>query len=154
MAPNPRWTRSEDAIRGVLLCGSLVFALSAVALLGAPTTFAELLGLETSTSVEWSLRMVGACLVALCGQMFLVRSAPNRQVRGAAAVMIVGGGLMTMLTVFLPGESWTLARWGYLAFGTTFMLLYIFLLWLGATRKVTIIERVVQDEPGEGEGDT
>lgn len=148
MNRSPRWSRSEDAIRGVLLCGSLVFALSAVALLAVPATFASLLGLDSSSSVEWSLRMVGACLVALCGQMFLVRSAPDRQVRAAAAVMIVGGGLMTLLTLLLPGD-WTVTRWGYLAFGGLFMLLYIGLLWLGANRgaEVVVPGPVAEDEP-------
>ena len=139
MAANPRWSRSEDAIRGVLLCGSLVFALSAIALLAMPATFAELLGLDTSDGVTWTLRMVGACLAALCGQMFLVRSAPNRQVRGAAGVMIVGGGLMTVLTLFVPGP-WTLLRWAYLAFGGTFMLFYIVLLLLGRSRLDAVAE--------------
>ena len=134
MVGNPRRSRSDDAIRGVLLCGSAVFAVSSLALLAAPATFAQLLGLEASDSVTWTLRMVGACLAALCGQMFLVRSAPDPQVRAAAGVMLVGGGLMTVLTLVVPGP-WTILRWAYLAFGATFMTFYAILLLLGRARR-------------------
>ena len=138
-------SRSATAIRLVLLCGSFVFALSAVALLIAPAQFAGLLGLDANDSTIWSLRMIGACLAALCGQMYLVRTAPDRQVRGAAWVMIVGGGLMTLLTLFIPG-SWTAVRWSYLAFGSTFLLLYISLLALGRNRNAN--KSVTSDSTG------
>jgi len=75
-----------NMLRGVLLCGSLVFAASSVFLLVAPGTFALLLGISDTRDVTWSLQMVGACLVALSGQMWLVRSAPEVSVRRAAMV--------------------------------------------------------------------
>lgn len=119
-------------IRGVLAAGALVFIVSAVALLVAPGWFAELLGLRPSVEGEWALRMVGAALVALAGQMWLVRRSDRAGVRGAAAVMLVGGGLMTLLTVFLPADDgWTLFRWLYLLFGSSFMIAYATLLWWG-----------------------
>lgn len=119
-------------IRGVLATGALVFILSAIALLVLPGWFGELLGLRPSVEGEWALRMVGACLVALAGQMWLVRRTDRAGVRGAAAVMIVGGGLMTLLTIFLPAdEGWTLFRWLYLVFGSTFMIAYAVLLYRG-----------------------
>jgi hypothetical protein len=119
-------------IRGVLAAGALVFLVSAVALLVAPGWFAEALGLRPSIEGEWALRMVGAALVALAGQMWLVRRGDRAAVRGAAAVMIVGGGLMTLLTVFLPADGgWTLFRWLYLVFGSTFMIAYAGLLYWG-----------------------
>ena len=119
-------------IRGVLAAGAAVFIVSALALLIAPGWFGELLGLRPSVEGEWALRMVGACLVALAGQMWLVRRTDRAGVRGAAAVMIVGGGLMTLLTVFLPAdEGWTLFRWLYLLFGSSFMIAYAGLLYWG-----------------------
>ncbi len=111
-------------IRGVLAAGAFVFIVSALALLVAPGWFGELLGLRPSVEGEWALRMVGACLVALAGQMWLVRR--------TAAVMIVGGGLMTLLTIFLPAdEGWTLFRWLYLLFGSSFIIIYAGLLYWG-----------------------
>jgi len=119
-------------IRGVLATGALVFAVSSVALLVLPGWFAEALGMRPSVEAEWALRMVGACLVALAGQMWLVRRADRPGIRGAAAVMIVGGGLMTLLTIFLPADQdWTLVRWLYLLFGSSFMIAYAVLLYLG-----------------------
>lgn len=124
-----------NMLRGVLLCGSLVFAASSVFLLVAPGTFALLMGISDSRDVTWSLQMVGACLVALSGQMWLVRSAPEVSVRRAAMVMVVGGGVMTLLTLFVPAE-WTPLRWGYLAFGTLFLALYLALLLIGRSKPV------------------
>jgi len=116
----------------VLAAGSLVFAVSSLALLVFPGWFAELLGLRSSVELEWAIRMIGACLVALSGQMWLVRRSDRAGIRGAAAVMIVGGGLMTLLTVFLPADDgWTLVRWLYLAFGSSFMIAYAGLLYWG-----------------------
>ena len=68
--------------------------------------------------------MLGAVLVALSGQMFLVRRASDATVRGAAVVMIVGGGLMTLVTLVVPAE-WTLLRWAYLLFGVGFIAAYL-----------------------------
>lgn len=117
-------------IRGLLALGSLVFALSAVALLILPSTFATLLGLTPTSDLDWALRMMGAVLVALAGQMWLVRHTPDPSTRGAAAVMVIGGGLMTVMTVWLPGE-WGSLRWAYLGFGLGFCLLYLTLLLIG-----------------------
>lgn len=120
------------AIRAVLAVGAGVFAISALLLLVLPGVFADLLGLRSSVELEWALRMMGAVLVALAGQMWLVRRADRAAVRGAASVMILGGGLMTLLTIFLPADSsWTLVRWLYLLFGSSFMIIYAGLLWWG-----------------------
>ncbi len=118
------------AIRGLLAIGSLVFALSALGLLIMPSTFATLLGLTSSSDLDWALRMMGAILVALAGQMWLVRHTPDPSTRGAAAVMVLGGGLMTVMTVWLPG-GWSTLRWTYLGFGLSFALLYLILLLVG-----------------------
>ena len=117
-------------IRGLLALGSLVFALSAVVLLVMPSAFATLLGLTPKSDLDWALRMMGAVLVALAGQMWLVRHTPDPSTRGAAAVMVLGGGLMTIMTVWLPGE-WSTLRWAYLGFGLGFCLLYLILLLIG-----------------------
>jgi peptidoglycan/LPS O-acetylase OafA/YrhL len=129
-------TNSVRLIRIVLLCGSTVFLLSAVLLLAAPATFASALGLDDSDSVVWSMRMIGACLLGLSGQMWLVRRGDDASVRGGAAVMVIAGGAMTILTVTIPGD-WTLMRWAYLAFGATFWTTYVVLLIAGRQGTVT-----------------
>jgi peptidoglycan/LPS O-acetylase OafA/YrhL len=115
---------SVKAIRTILGLGALVFAISAVALLIAPQLFAELLGIATTPDVSWSLRLMGAVLVALAGQMFLVRRGSDQTVRRAAIVMIVGGGLMTVVTVIAPGDA-TPLRYAYAVFGAVFCLAYV-----------------------------
>lgn len=110
-------------IRIVLGAGAAIFLISALALLVFPGTFATWLGLASTASVDWVLRMLGAALLALSGQMWLVRRADDAGARGGAAVMIVAGGLMTILTLTIPGD-WTLLRWAYLIFGVTFVIAY------------------------------
>jgi len=134
------------AIRGLLALGSLVFALSALALIVMPSAFATLLGLTPSSDLDWALRMMGAILVALAGQMWLVRHTPDPSTRGAAAVMVIGGGLMTVMTIWLPGE-WSPLRWVYLGFGLTFCLLYLTLLLIGLRDAPEL--RDVYDEDDE-----
>lgn len=111
-------------VRRILLAGSAVFLVSAMFLLLAPALFAQWLGLAIEDGTTWSLRMLGAVLVALSGQMFLVRRASDATVRGAAVVMIVGGGLMTIVTLIVPAD-WTLLRWAYLVFGVGFIAAYL-----------------------------
>ena len=52
------------AIRTTLKAGSLVFGASALFLLVLPKTFLELLGLDTSDVLVWSMRMIAITLVA------------------------------------------------------------------------------------------
>ena len=118
---------SARLIRIVLGIGSLFFIITGLLVLVMPGAFAGWIGFESTDAVDWCLRMLGAALVGLSGQMWLVRRAPNHPVLGAAAVMIIAGGLMTILTVTLPGE-WTLVRWALLGVGLTFVLVYVVLL--------------------------
>ncbi len=114
-------------IRVVLSLGSVVFAVSGLLLIVAPALMAQWLGLETVIDTTWTLQMLGAALLGLSGQMWLVRRAPDHPVLGAAVVMIVSGGLMTVLTVTLPG-AWTPMRWAYLGVGAAFWLAYVLLI--------------------------
>ncbi len=121
--------RSESSsqatlIRGILGAGSVVFLVSSAVLIVLPTYFGELLGLTTSETSDWALRMMGATLLALSGQMWLVRSAPEITIRRSAAVMIVAGGAMTVFTVIMPAD-WTIARFAYLGIGLGFLTAYL-----------------------------
>jgi len=82
---------------------------------------------STIVDTTWTLQMLGAALLGLSGQMWLVRRAPDHPVLGAAVVMIISGGLMTVLTITLPGE-WTPVRWAYLGIGAAFCLAYVLML--------------------------
>jgi hypothetical protein len=118
---------SARLIRTVLGVGSAFFLIAGVLLLLAPSTFAEWIGLEPSDAVTWCLRMLGAALIGLAGQMWLVRRAGDHPVLGAGAVMIVAGGAMTILTITLPGD-WTPMRWALLGVGAVFVIAYVVLL--------------------------
>lgn len=114
-------------IRAVLGVGAAFFVVTGILLLVLPGAFAGWIGLDSSDAVSWCLRMLGAALIGLAGQMWLVRRAGDHPVLGAALVMIVAGGLMTILTVTLPGQ-WTLVRWALLAVGLLFVAVYVVLL--------------------------
>jgi hypothetical protein len=58
----------------VLRTGSVVFGLSAIALIVVPSAFNNLLGLSSTADLEWAMRMIGITLVALSGNMFSVAS--------------------------------------------------------------------------------
>ncbi|MCX8528152.1 MAG: hypothetical protein ORN20_08435 [Candidatus Nanopelagicales bacterium] len=127
-------TNATRLIRIVLALGSAVFLVSALFLLLAPGMFATALGLSDGDAVNWAMRMMGACLLGLSGQMWLVRRAGDASVRAAAGVMIVAGGTMTILTLVIPAE-WTPMRWAYLAFGGIFVILYVVLLLAGGRTR-------------------
>lgn len=128
--PEPTMGNRNDSssqatlIRGILGAGSVVFLVSSAVLIVLPTYFGELLGLTTSETSDWALRMMGATLLALSGQMWLVRSAPEITIRRSAAVMIVAGGAMTVFTVIMPAD-WTIARFAYLGIGLGFLTAYL-----------------------------
>ena len=120
---------SARLIRMVLGAGSAFFVVAGILLVVLPDSFAGWIGLDGTTGVVWCLRMLGAALIGLAGQMWLVRRAGDHPVLGAAAVMIVAGGLMTILTLTLPGD-WTLVRWALLVVGLLFVVVYVALLLL------------------------
>ena len=77
-------------LRTILKFGSTVFGLSALFLLIDPTTFLELLKLESSESLEWSMRMIAITLIALTGNMLSVsRFGSETSVLFSARVMVV-----------------------------------------------------------------
>lgn len=114
-------------IRVVLALGALLFFASGLLLLLAPSLMAQWLGLAEVIDTTWTLQMLGAALLGLSGQMWLVRRAPDHPVLGSAVVMLIAGGLMNVLTITLPG-SWTSVRWVYLGVGLVFWVSYLILL--------------------------
>ena len=80
-------------LRYTLRTGASVFALSALALIIAPGYFVDLLGLEESAALTWSMVLIGVTLVALAGNMAVVSFvASDRGVQIASMVMMVAAG--------------------------------------------------------------
>ena len=112
-------------LRTILKFGATVFGLSALFLLIAPKTFLELLNLETSESLEWSMRMIAITLIALTGNMLSVsRFGSETSVVFSARVMVVSAAGLGALTLLIPAEfGWfTIA---YAAIGFLFSLAYL-----------------------------
>ena len=112
-------------LRTILKFGSTVFGLSALFLLIDPTTFLELLKLESSESLEWSMRMIAITLIALTGNMLSVsRFGSETSVLFSARVMVVSAAALGALTLLIPAEfGWfTIA---YAAIGFMFSVAYL-----------------------------
>lgn len=112
-------------LRTILKFGSTIFGLSALFLLLIPKTFLELLNLETSESLQWSMRMIAITLIALTGNMLSVsRFGSETSVVFSARVMVVSAAALGALTLLIPAEfGWfTIA---YAAVGFLFSLAYL-----------------------------
>jgi len=112
-------------LRTILKLGSTVFGLSALFLLVAPTTFLELLNLDTSESLQWSMRMIAITLIALTGNMLSVsRFGSETSVVFSARIMVVSAAALGALTLLIPAEfTWfTIA---YAAVGFLFSVAYL-----------------------------
>jgi len=113
------------AIRKTLRAGSLVFGASALFLLVLPNIFLDLLGLEKSDVLVWSMRMIAITLVALAGNMWNnSRNSSDRGVGNVAKVMCVSATGLGVLTLLIPGEI-TWFSYLYAAVGFGFGLTYL-----------------------------
>jgi hypothetical protein len=120
-------------LRYTLRGGAIVFGLSALALILGPGVFLDLLGIETTLPLTWSMVMIGITLVALCGNMAVVSiAASDGGVRSAAVVMLFSAAGLGMATLLIPvAYTWFTLLWAGIGFG--FSLLYLVGL-LGAQR--------------------
>lgn len=112
-------------LRTILKLGSTVFGLSAIFLLVDPKTFLELLNLETTEALQWSMRMIAITLIALTGNMLSVaRFGSETSVVFSARVMVISAAALGALTLLIPAEfGWfTIA---YAAVGFLFSLVYL-----------------------------
>ena len=112
-------------LRSILKLGSTIFGLSALFLLIDPKAFLELLNLESTNSLEWSMRMIAITLIALTGNMLSVaRFGSETSVVFSAKVMIVSAAALGVLTLLIPADfGWfTIA---YAAIGFLFSLAYL-----------------------------
>ena len=112
-------TKSEAALRAVLTTGSIVFGASALFLLALPALFLQLLALDTSNALQWSMRMIGITLVALTGNMFTnARRGSAGSVRMAGRVMQLSAGALGVLTFLIPAPmTWFTVLYAIVGFG-------------------------------------
>jgi len=112
-------------LRTILKFGSTVFGLSAIFLLVEPKVFLDLLNLDSTESLQWSMRMIAITLIALTGNMLSVaRFGSETSVVFSARVMVVSAAALGALTLLIPAEfGWfTIA---YAAVGFVFSLTYL-----------------------------
>lgn len=104
MTKSTTGNRSQSgSVRLVLRTGSIVFGLSAIALIVAPGAFNALLGFETGPDLEWAMRMIGITLVALAGNMFSISSrGSDDSVVFSGRVMLISAFALGVLTLLLP----------------------------------------------------
>jgi O-antigen/teichoic acid export membrane protein len=112
-------------LRTILKLGSTIFGLSALFLLIAPKTFLELLNLETTDSLQWSMRMIAITLIALTGNMLSVsRFGSETSVVFSARVMVLSAAALGAVTLLIPAEfGWFTIV--YAAIGFLFSLAYL-----------------------------
>jgi len=107
------------ALRTTLKAGSIVFGASALFLLALPSLFLELLALEPTDALTWSMRMIAITLIALAGNMWnnAVQSSDAR-VGNVAKVMCVSATALGALTMMIPTElTWFTYLYAAVGFG-------------------------------------
>lgn len=110
---------SVARFRMVLRAGSVVFGLSAIALVVSPKLFNELLGLVSTVDLEWSMRMTGITLVALAGNMFSHSTRGSvESVRLAGFVMMGSAFALGLLTLLIGVPlTWFTIAYAIVGFG-------------------------------------
>ena len=106
-------------LRYTLRAGATVFCLSAIALILAPSFFLELLALDTSAPLVWSMVMIGVTLIALTGNMAVVSfTASDRGVQAASVVMMLAAGGLGVTTLLIPVPfTWFSVLYALVGFG-------------------------------------
>lgn len=119
-------------LRFTLLVGSVVFAVSALALLVAPTWFNELLGFANAQAeLDWAMRLIAVTLLALTGNMFVVsRYGSAFAVLRSARVMQFSAFGLGAVTLLIPAP-FTWFSLAYAAVGFVFSAAYTVGLMMG-----------------------
>jgi len=108
-----------STIRKVLKTGSIVFGLSALALIAVPAIFNTLLNLQTAPELEWAMRMIGITLVALSGNMYSVSShGTDKAVLFSGRLMLVSAAGLGAITLLIPtSHNWFTIGYAMVGFG-------------------------------------
>lgn len=111
-------------IRRTLQVGATVFGASALLLIILPKLFLELLGMETTDQLQWSMRMIGITVFALAGNMWNnSQQHDDKKVVNVARIMFVSAALLGALTLLIP-VSLTWFGYLYAAIGFGFAISY------------------------------
>ena len=110
---------TSKRIRIVLRTGALVFGISAFTLIALPAFFNELLGFDSTSELEWAMRMIGITLVALAGNMFSVSTrGTNESVLFSGRVMLISAFALGLLTLLIPVNlNWFTILYAMVGFG-------------------------------------
>jgi O-antigen/teichoic acid export membrane protein len=112
-------------LRKTLQAGSVVFGFSALFLLALPKLFLDLLGIDQSDSLIWSMRMIAITLFALSGNMWNnSKQEDNNKVANVAKIMCVSAFALGVLTLMIPAEL-TWFSYVYAGIGFGFALSYL-----------------------------
>ncbi len=112
-------------LRNTLKAGSIVFGFSALFLLVLPALFLDLLGLEDSEPLIWSMRMIAITLFALAGNMWNnSKQSDDSKVVNVAKIMCVSATALGVLTLMIPAEL-TWFSYFYAAIGFSFAISYL-----------------------------
>lgn len=114
-----------SALRTTLQAGSIVFGSSAILLVFLPSLFPDLLGLQSSDALDWSMRMIGVTVFALGGNMWNNASqSSDARVGNVAKIMCLSAAGLGVLTLMIPVEL-TWFAYVYAAIGFGFSLSYL-----------------------------
>jgi len=112
-------------LRKTLQAGSVVFGFSALFLLALPQLFLDLLGIDQSESLIWSMRMIAITLFALSGNMWNnAKQDDINKVANVAKLMCVSAFALGVLTLMIPAEL-TWFSYVYAGIGFGFALSYL-----------------------------
>ena len=112
-------------LRKTLQAGSVVFGFSALFLFALPKLFLDLLEIDHSDSLIWSMRMIAITLFALSGNMWNnSKQEDNNKVANVAKIMCVSAFALGVLTLMIPAEL-TWFSYLYAAIGFGFALSYL-----------------------------
>jgi hypothetical protein len=112
-------------LRKTLQAGSVVFGFSALFLLALPQLFLDLLGIDQSESLIWSMHMIAITLFALSGNMWNnAKQDDINKVANVAKIMCVSAFALGVLTLLIPAEL-TWFSYVYAGIGFGFALSYL-----------------------------
>ena len=112
-------------LRNTLKAGSIVFGFSALFLLVLPALFLDLLALDETEPLIWSMRMIAITLFALAGNMWNnSKQADDSKIAHVAKIMCLSATALGVLTLMIPAEL-TWFSYLYAAIGFSFAISYL-----------------------------
>jgi len=113
-----------NGVRKTLKAGSMIFGGSALILIALPSIFIDLLALDSTNQMQWSMRMIGVTVFALAGNMWLNSEQISvTRLMQVAQVMFISAIGLGLLTLLIPAEL-TWFTYLYAAIGFAFAISY------------------------------